>query len=137
MISPRSLTWYTDLSNKSFDKRGGILKIIIALTILLVLMKVSAGATLKGSVYDINLEPLNDAIVSIDSQPPQQMIVKDGDYMFALPPGKYTVSGKYYEDNILKFKDNAEIEIIDDGEFVFEFDLDLLRLTDFLTIYIL
>ncbi|MFH1440144.1 MAG: hypothetical protein ABIG89_06245 [Candidatus Woesearchaeota archaeon] len=112
------LTWYSDITcNKS---RYSYIKIGIILFILLVLIKVSTAATLKGNVYDINLEPLNDVIVKVNTQPQQQMIVKDGNYIFELTPGMYKIEGRYFEDNILKYEDIQDVEIKNEGEFVYD-----------------
>jgi len=97
-----------------------LLKVAIVLFLFLVLLKFSTAATLGGNVYDLSLDQLNDVIIKVDTQPEQQLIVKDGTYSFQLPPGDYVVEAKYYEDNILKYEDKQEVEIKEEGEFVYD-----------------
>lgn len=112
------LTWYHDIRKGFYKYR--IIKIAVILLVLLVLIRISTAATITGTVYDIGLEQLNNAIIEVNTEPPQKIIVKEGIYSFDIPLGSYMITAKYYEENLLKYEDKQNIEIKDDGEFVFD-----------------
>ncbi len=118
------VTWYYGIKRPS--TKYEYLKIVLFLFIILITIRISCAATLSGNVYDIGLNPLNNVIVTINTQPPQQLIVKDGSYSFEVPNGKYNITAKYYEDNFLKYEDKQEVEIRKDKqEGIFIYDLIL------------
>jgi len=118
------LTWYYGIKRPS--TKYEYLKIVLFLFIILVTIRISCAATLSGNVYDISLNPLNNVIVTINTQPPQQMIVKDGSYSFEVPEGRYNITAKYYEDNFLRYEDCQEVEIRPGKQYgVFVYDLIL------------
>lgn len=122
-MSGHDLSFYEGLEEEEHHHHHNletVIKIAIAFLIILILIKLASGAVLKGSTYDISLNSLNNVIVKVNTEPPQQMIVKDGIYSFNIPKGKYNISAEYFEDNLLKYKDFKEIEIKDDGEFVYD-----------------
>ncbi len=47
------------------------------------------GVTIHGTVYDLGLNKLTNAIVEIDTTPKQQMVAKNGTYSFIVPAGSY------------------------------------------------
>lgn len=112
------LAWYHTVRKESYSYR--YVRIAIILFILLVLIRVATATTITGTTYDLTLEPLNNVIVEIDTQPPQKMITKDGIYSFEIPQGSYLIKAKYYEDNYLKYEDQQSIEITNEGQFVFD-----------------
>lgn len=122
-MSGHDLSFYEGLEEEEHHHHHNletVIKIAIAFLIILILIKLASGAVLKGSTYDLSLNSLNNVIVKVNTEPPQQMIVKDGSYSFNLPQGKYNLSAEYYEDNLLKYKDFKEIEVKDEGEFVYD-----------------
>ena len=84
------------------------------------LIPIVSGATIKGDIYDIALEKVNDVIVKIDSQPIQQIIAKNGSYLFQVPVGEYNIVAKYYEHNELVADANETVNVENDGEFVLD-----------------
>jgi len=122
-MSGHDLSFYEGLEEEEHHHHHNletVIKIAIAFLIILILIKAASGAVLKGSTYDISLNSLNNVIVKVNTEPSQQMIVKEGSYSFNIPQGKYNISAEYFEDNLLKYKDFKEIEIKDDGEFVYD-----------------
>ncbi|MCK4550811.1 MAG: MarR family transcriptional regulator, partial [Candidatus Aenigmarchaeota archaeon] len=66
--------------------------IILALAILM-LIPASHAATIQGTIYDwTTLEPVPKTIITVNSNPPQTYVSKDGTYSFELPFGEYTLS---------------------------------------------
>lgn len=84
------------------------------LAVFLILgMGLVSAATLKGSVYDSNLELQKNVLVTVNTQPIQKMLVKEGIYSFLLPTGEYTLTVQSAD-----FSFSEGVEIIDDGEYV-------------------
>ncbi len=97
-------------------------KVLITLLLLLVLPLASA-ATLKGSIYDENLDIAKDVLVEINTVPQQKFLAKTGSYSFDLAVGKYTLTAKNDQ-----YVVTEEVEILSPtGEYV----LDLFLLPDF------
>ena len=82
-------------------------------------------ATVHGEVYGWDtFEPLENAVVDINSTPSQFMVAKYGLYSFELTPGDYSITAKYYQNNTLTHSATETIKISGDGNYV----LDLLLL---------
>jgi uncharacterized membrane protein len=84
-------------------------------------------ATVQGSVYNIFLEELDKAVITINTEPKQTIVSKDGTYSFSLNPGPYTIKATYTaEDDIYETKE--EIEIKETG--IYNIDLILIPSLD-------
>lgn len=80
-------------------------------------------ATVHGATYaGDTLEPLNDTVISINSNPPQSIVAKNGTYSFELAPGGYTITAMCYRNNTLIYSKETTLNIEDNGNYV----LDLL-----------
>lgn len=78
-------------------------------------------ATVHGATYaGDTLEPLNNTVVSINSNPPQSIVVKNGTYSFELVPGDYTIAARYYRNNTLIYSKETTLKIEDKGTYVFD-----------------
>ena len=73
-------------------------KIILLLITILILPTLVSAATITGAVYNIFLDELDKAIITIDTTPEQTIVSKGGRYSLEAPPGKYTLIA-IYEDN--------------------------------------
>ncbi len=94
-------------------------KEISILFTFLFLINSCIAATIHGTIYDINLNKVKDAIVEVNSEPNQRMVSFDGTYSFNLPVGNYELYAYYGEkNNLQKTKDN--ISINNDGTFVYD-----------------
>ncbi|HLD39631.1 MAG TPA: hypothetical protein VJB13_00660 [Candidatus Nanoarchaeia archaeon] len=96
---------------------------LIPLIFLLLLLPLASAATLKGSIYNENLQLSKDVLVEINTVPQQKYLAKTGLYSFDLPPGKYTLTAKSSQYTVTE---NVEI-LSATGEYV----LDLFLLPDF------
>ena len=107
------------------SKRSGGL-ILFSLLFLVFIPQIDA-ATIHGSVYDIFLEELDKAVITIDTEPQQTAVSKNGEYSFEVIPGKYDINAIYYgvDDN---YETNQEINVKEDG--VFNIDLILTPILD-------
>ncbi len=75
----------------------------------------SFAATIKGSVYDLELDKMNDVVVRIDSNPKQIFVSKDGMYGFEVAQGKYIITARQDEKDLFA-KEN--ITVVKDGAFI-------------------
>ncbi|MDP3698431.1 MAG: hypothetical protein Q8R47_02495 [Nanoarchaeota archaeon] len=90
---------------------------------ILLMTPLASAATLKGSIYDENLDVAQDVLVEINTIPQQKYLAKTGSYSFDLPVGKYALTAKNDQYII-----SEQVEITSaQGEYI----LDLFLLPDF------
>ena len=85
------------------------------LIILIILSSVVTAATLKGSIYNSQLELEKDVLIEINTTPQQQYLAKDGNYEFELNLGKYQLTARKGEIEIME-----EVKIVKEGSFLFD-----------------
>lgn len=94
---------------------------LLLIVMILVSSTFSLAATLKGSIYNSNLDLEKDVLVEIDSAPTQKVLSKDGNYEFKLSPGKYQLKAMKGSTSVTE-----NVEIVKDGEYT----LDLFMISD-------
>ncbi len=109
---------------------SNVLKLVILSVFIFCVVGLSSAATIHGTIYEwYSLEPLKNAILNINSTPPQRFVAKDGVYEFELEEGKYCMETKYYEGNLLLYHSKEDVSIETGGDFVFDVimfpDIDL------------
>ncbi|MEZ5334111.1 MAG: hypothetical protein R2741_02155 [Methanolobus sp.] len=107
-----------------------VISCISCIIMLLLFSGVAAAdiATVHGVAYEWStFEPLDNAIVEVNSTPEQSMVAKYGVYSFELPNGSYRITASYYEDDQLTYYAEDTIEVSDEGTYV----LDLLLLPSY------
>lgn len=78
-------------------------------------------ATVHGATYASDtLEPLNDTVIYVNSNPPQSVVAKDGEYSFELVPGDYTITARCYQNNTLTYLKETTLKIEGEGNYVFD-----------------
>ncbi len=87
----------------------------ILMGIFLIFVPIIQAATIHGTLYDLNLDPVKDALVIINTVPQQQYLSKDGTYSFEVSKGTYTLVAK--NQNLLS-KDQVKID--KEGKFVYD-----------------
>lgn len=95
---------------------------VILPVLLILLANIAFAANIQGTIYDIELNELNDVVVEIDTTPKQSFVSKDGKYSFDIPQGEYTILAKNGE-GIAEEK----ITITDEGKY----NIDLILFPDF------
>ncbi|MFH0701355.1 MAG: hypothetical protein V2A62_02880 [Candidatus Woesearchaeota archaeon] len=88
-------------------------KFLLWSVLFLICLSLALAATLKGSIYNSNLDLEKNVLVEVNSIPLQKMLAIDGTYVFNLPLGKYLLHA--YTSN---FVSNDEIEIVQEGDYV-------------------
>ncbi len=74
---------------------GSKMMIISVLFIFLLLSSVSAqSAEISGYVYDLSFQQVENVLITIDTEPRQQYVSRDGSYSFSVPHGNYTISAE-------------------------------------------
>ncbi|MBN2488728.1 MAG: hypothetical protein JXA98_06845, partial [Methanosarcinaceae archaeon] len=96
---------------------------------IILLLSGAAGANdtaiLHGIVYEWNtFDPLDNAVVEVNSTPLQSIVAKYGVYSFELLPGDYLIKASYYQDSELTHSTEETVQITGEGNYV----LDLLLL---------
>jgi uncharacterized membrane protein len=78
-------------------------------------------ATVHGATYaGDTLEPLNNTVININSNPPQSIVAKSGTYSFELAPGDYTITARCYRNNTLIYSKETTLKIEGEGNYVFD-----------------
>src|SRR3989338_9491338 len=101
MIKP-----YINMANRNI--------LLLTLTFLLLSYSLHA-ATLKGTIYNSQLNPETDVLLEITTQPLQKYLAKDGTYQFTLQPGNYTLTAQKNDIEITE-----HITITQDGTYVID-----------------
>ena len=83
-----------------------------------------SATTLHGTVYDISLDVVQNAVITIEGVQKQVIVAKNGTYKIELPQGNYTFLVQKGNETLLE----EEIAITSEGEFVV--DLVALNLLD-------
>ena len=79
------------------------------------------GARVYGTIYDLSLEPVEGAVVEVDSSPIQRYISEDGTYSLELPPGTYTISAQQMRDTTVLASVSEELAIEEqEGNFILD-----------------
>lgn len=76
--------------------KKGVSIFILAAIFIGMLAPLASAATVHGSVFDIFLEELDKAVITIDTEPQQTAVSKNGEYSFEILPGDYTINAIYY-----------------------------------------
>ncbi len=92
------------------------LKQLLLFSVILLLGTLFASATtLKGTIYNDQLEPEANVLVKINTVPEQRFLSKNGQYSFNVPPGNYTLTA--FKGDILV---DDSVTIVEQGEFVYD-----------------
>ncbi len=94
--------------------------------ILLLLCHIATAATIQGTVYDLDLDKIDKAVIKIDTKPTQSSVTENGQYSFYVPPGDYQVTAFLLDGDLILASASHNIEVDSDGDF----KLDLILLPD-------
>ena len=86
----------------------------------LLVVNLALAADIHGSIYDLSLNKMGNAIVEIDTAPKQFYVSKDGTYSFTAPIGFYAVKAEHYEGRLLVSSTSENITVKDDGDYVLD-----------------
>ncbi len=96
--------------------------LLVFLTCVLLLPIVSAETTIQGTVYDMFLNEIDKAVITITTEPIQTVVSTNGEYSLRVPQGTYTITAMY-ETPSEQYTVEEPLTITSDG--VFTIDLIL------------
>lgn len=105
---------------KTFRNFNKLTKIIAILLISILSFQLVSAISVHGTVYDLNLNKVENAVLEIDTSPKQQLIAKDGTYKFTVNPGNYTIKASSYNGRIIKLVARENISVIQEGDYVLD-----------------
>ena len=83
----------------------------------------SLAATVHGTVHEwYSFEPLNNAVIKVNSTPEQSLVATDATYSFNLSQGTYLITASYFESGIQIYTGEEIVKVSGEGNYV----LDLL-----------
>lgn len=94
-------------------------KLLPSILFIFLLINIAHAAIIQGTIYDLELNQVNNVIIEVDSTPKQRLVSNNGEYSFNLPKGSYTITATSYfnkEENTLQ----EEITIESDGEYTLD-----------------
>ncbi len=89
--------------------------IIIAGILFLLSLTLVLATTLKGTIYNTNLDPESDVLVEINTLPEQRLLARNGTYSFEVSPGTYTLTAQREEIVITE-----EVQVLAEGTYVYD-----------------
>jgi len=81
------------------------------------------AATVYGNVYDISLEKVAGARISVNTTPIQSYIATDGSYSFDIANGHYTIMVEMLEGRTIIAAESRNVSIREQGKYVLDFIL--------------
>jgi uncharacterized membrane protein len=110
---------YKTLGLSKMNLRLYIICIAAVLALLAGPALADSTATVHGTAYRWDtFEPLDNAVVEVNSTPSQSMVAKYGVYSFNLMPGDYNITANYYENSSIKYSANETITVKDQGKYL-------------------
>jgi len=97
-----------------------ILTFLFVMSLILAMTgQIVEATTLHGTVYDLELNKVENALVEIDTEPAQRYLAKDGSYSFEVPKGDYTIRVTYSIDD-LNDTYREDLAVSQEGNYVFD-----------------
>lgn len=96
-----------------------LLFIFTLLIALSALPTAHAAALIHGSIYNLELEKLEKAVVDISTSPKQRLVSADGTYAFTVEKGVYIIRAQYKE-NATLLATEERVVVKEDGSYVFD-----------------
>ncbi|MBU0461293.1 MAG: hypothetical protein KJ574_01770, partial [Nanoarchaeota archaeon] len=94
-------------------------KSFLLILALVLLVPFTYATTLHGTIYDLELTPVENALVEIDTQPPQRYLAKDGSYSFEVPKGTFTIKVTYSTQD-LNDTYHEDVVVKEEGRYIFD-----------------
>jgi len=86
------------------------MKLIIYLVIFFISIQIACSATIHGTIYNLDLEKVDNVVVEVNSIPQQRIISQNSSYSFELNPGIYKISARYINHLIYYIEEGVEIK---------------------------
>src|SRR3989344_4544449 len=102
-----------------YNKRGWTL-FCISLVIAIIAAGSASAATIYGTIYDFELNRMEQVVVSINTAPAQQLIAVNGRYTFTVQPGSYELKAEQQSNSGTAASAVESITIEKDGRYVLD-----------------
>ena len=89
----------------------------ILLLLLAVIASPAYAAVIHGTVYDLDLKTVSQAVVEISTVPKQMMVSRNGTYSFNVPQGNFVISANLSK---LGISTSEEITVKQEGDYVID-----------------
>jgi uncharacterized membrane protein len=89
----------------------------ILLLLLTLIASPAYAAVIHGTVYDLDLKTVSQAVVEISTVPKQVMVAKNGTYSFNVPQGNFVISANLSK---LGISTSGEITVKQEGDYVID-----------------
>ncbi len=97
------------------------MRFLLLAMLLLTLAIPADAAVIQGKVYSWEtLDILKNAVVEINTTPPQRYVAVDGSYSFTVPPGVYSIRAYYMKNGKIQLETEEVVSIDTEGEFVLD-----------------
>ena len=105
----------------NIKEKTRIRKMFMFIISLIYILNPTYGAIISGTIYDwYTLEPKSNVIITINTTPEQKLISKNGEYMFNVSYGSYTLIAEEYEKGKKIFQSSENITINKEGKYVID-----------------
>ena len=97
-------------------------RLLLIFIVIMLIPSTASATTIHGIVYEWStFEPLDNALVEVNSTPAQFRVATSGVYSFNLQPGDYLIKTSYYTNDTLEYYAEDNITVTDmDGDYVFD-----------------
>jgi len=99
-----------------------LVRLFLLLILLIIGIPVISAATIHGTIYEWStFEPLDNALIEVNSTPTQFRVATSGIYSFNLQPGNYLITTCYYRNDKLEYYSQDNITVTDqEGDYIFD-----------------
>lgn len=99
-----------------------LIRLFLLSILLFISIPVISAATIHGTIFEWStFEPLDNALIEVNSTPTQFRVATSGIYSFNLQPGNYLITTCYYRNDKLEYYSQDNITVTDqEGDYIFD-----------------
>jgi uncharacterized membrane protein len=99
-----------------------LIRLLLLSILLFIGIPVISAATIHGTIFEWStFEPLDNALIEVNSTPTQFRVATSGIYSFNLQPGNYLITTCYYRNDKLEYYSRDNITVTDqEGDYIFD-----------------
>jgi uncharacterized membrane protein len=102
------------------EKNRLFMIICVICAIMAIFSLSSSAAIIHGTIYDLGLDKVENAVVGITTLPKQQYVAKNSTYSFNVSPGEYALTARQYSGSALIASASENVTIGSEGEYVID-----------------
>lgn len=99
-----------------------LIRLLLLSILLFISIPVISAATIHGTIFEWStFDPLDNALIEVNSTPTQFRVATSGIYSFNLQPGNYLITTCYYRNDKLEYYSQDNITVTDqEGDYIFD-----------------